>query len=368
MLTEKQVKELKEHLNNAQNPIFFFDNDADGLCAFLILQRYLRRGKGVPVKSFPELDASYFRKVDELKGDYIFILDKPVVSENFWEKAEQRNIPTVWIDHHELQGNSEKKVPEFVNYFNPLYDEKGNKKQKEGEPVTVVCYQVTQRKEDLWLAVIGAISDKFMPDYYHEFKEKYPDLSYAGKNKTSAFDILYRSEIGKIARMMSAGLKDKTSNVIAMLRFLINVKTPYEVLEESSKNYLMRRRFNQINEKYQRLLTKAIEVENSFKKNKLLFFQYGGDLSLSAELSNELSYLFPDKYIVVIYVKGGVKANISGRGKNIRELILKAIENLEDASGGGHEDAVGAQIKVEDIEVFKKNLQDIMKKKMKNKK
>ena len=31
MLTEKQLKEIREHLEKAQNPVFFFDNDADGL-------------------------------------------------------------------------------------------------------------------------------------------------------------------------------------------------------------------------------------------------------------------------------------------------------------------------------------------------
>lgn len=358
MLTEKQSKQLKEHLSKAQNPVFFFDNDQDGLCSFLILQRYLERGKGVPVKSFPDLDSSYFRRVDELNADYIFVLDKPVVSESFWKKAHERNIPVVWVDHHDLQlqkGNEGQKIPEFVNYFNPMYDENMNKKQNEGEPVSVICYELTRKKQDLWLGVVGAISDKFMPDYYKDFKKTHSDLLPSMK-KPSAFDVLYKSEIGKISKMMASGLKDKTTNVIAMLRFLMKVKTPYEVLEESSKNYLMRKRFNQINEKYQRLLTKALEVENVSKDNKCLFFQYGGDLSISSELSNELSYLFPKRYVVVIYVKTDIKANISGRGKGIKKYFLKVIDKLEGASGGGHEDAVGAQIRVDDIETFKADL------------
>jgi oligoribonuclease NrnB/cAMP/cGMP phosphodiesterase (DHH superfamily) len=161
--------------------------------------------------------------------------------------------------------------------------------------------------------------------------------------------------------MMSAGLKDKTSNVISMLRFLMNVKTPYEVLEENSKNYLMRKRFNQINEKYQRLLTKALEVENASESDNVLFFQYGGDLSVSGELSNELSYLFPDKNIIVMMVKSNVKVSISARGKNIRKVILEAIKDLEGATGGGHENAVGGQIRVEDIENFKKSVCRLLK-------
>ena len=115
MLTKEQISEIKEHVERAQNPVFFFDNDQDGLCSFLLLQRYLGRGKGVAVKSFPALDASYFRKVNELNADYIFILDKPVVSKEFWEEVEKVNLPVVWIDHHKLNGE---KVPDFVNYYN----------------------------------------------------------------------------------------------------------------------------------------------------------------------------------------------------------------------------------------------------------
>lgn len=345
MLTEKEIKEIKGHLENAQNPIFLFDNDQDGLCSFLLLQRYIERGKGVPIKSFPELDVDYFRKIKELNADYVFILDKPVVSEKFWKEIEQINIPVVWIDHHEKQ----EKVPEFVNYYNPIYSDKTN------EPVSVLCYQVSKKKEDIWIATIGAISDKFMPEYYKDFEKKYPDLSCKGKD---AFDIYYGSQIGKIGKLFSAGLKDKTTNVIAMLRFLMKAKTPYEVLEESTGNYQMHKRFKEINEKYQRLLEKAIEENDP--SNKVLFFQYGGDMSISGELSNELSHKFPNKFIIVMYIKGA-KANISGRGKNIRKKVLKAIESLEGATGGGHENAVGAQVKIEDIEGFRKKFIKISK-------
>src|SRR3989344_821833 len=114
MLTDNQIKEIREHLNRAQNPIFFFDNDPDGLCSFLLLQRFIGRGKGVPIKSFPDLIDEYFRKVEELGADYIFILDKPVVSEKFFAEAGRRNIPVVWIDHH-LVGKEG--IPAFVNYY-----------------------------------------------------------------------------------------------------------------------------------------------------------------------------------------------------------------------------------------------------------
>jgi len=347
MLTSKQIKEIREHLVKAQNPIFFFDNDPDGLCSFLLLQKYLGRGKGIAVKSFPDLSEAYFRKIQELNSDYVFILDKPVVSESFWKEAEKYNLPIVWIDHHEAgQG----KIPDFVHYYNPLLN-----KDKENEPVSHLCYQIANKKEDLWIAVVGCVADNFIPEYYSDFKKEFPELAIESEN---AFDIVYKSEIGRISQIFSFALKDRTTNVVNMLRFLIRAKGPHDVLTEDNRNYTMHKRFNEINTRLKRLFEKAKDV--GYACGKLLFFQYGGDLSISSDLSNMLRYFFKDKYVVVAYLTGS-KANISARGEGIKNILLKAIENLEDSTGGGHENAAGARIKVEDVERFKDKLERLLK-------
>jgi len=349
MLSSTQISEIREHLEKAQNPLFLFDNDQDGLCSFLLLQRMIGRGKGVPIRSFPQLDKDYFRKISEFNSDYVFILDKPIVSKQFFEEVEKINVPVVWIDHHDIPGNE---VPEFVNYYNPIFS-----KEKSNEPVTHICYKVSGKKEDLWLAVVGCISDKFLPEFYPDFKKQFPELCVDMKDSTNAFRILYDSQIGKISRMIGFGLKDRTTNVINMLRFLMKAKSPYDVLEESKNSQSIRERFDYLFPKYQKLLEKAISVSD--EKSKILFFQYGGDLSLSSDLSNELSYLFPKKVVVVIYVVGA-KANVSIRGKNIREKFLKSLEGLNNPTGGGHEDAVGANIRVEDLELFRKKFEELV--------
>jgi len=280
----------------------------------------------------------------ELNADYIFILDKPLVSGEFLKEVEQVNIPVVWIDHHEIQ----EEIPKFVNYYNPLLN-----REKSEEPVTALCYQVTQRKEDLWLAVIGCVYDRFFPDFYSDFKKNYPDL--AGNYK-KAWDVYYGPGLGKIARILGAGLKDKTSDVINMLRFLMKIKSPYEILEENSKSYSVYKRFKEIDKKYNKLLEKAIYSASS---EKIIFFKYSGDLSISSDLSNGLMYKFPEKIIVVGYVSGD-KINVSVRGKKIKEIISKIIEDLEDATGGGHEDAVGLRIKKDDWEIFKKRVEELV--------
>ncbi len=347
MLTKKQVSEIKEHLSRAQNPLFFYDDDPDGLCAFLLLRRYLDRGKGVAIKDYPDMGKSYFRKVKELNADYIFIVDKPCVSNEFFEEARKVNIPVVWIDHHEEE--EKKDIPDFINYYNPSYN-----KNPSNEPTTALCHQITQRKKDLWLAVVGCISDKFYPDFYSDFKEQYPELCIDSKYP---FEILYKSDIGKISRMLSAGLKNRTTDVVRMIKYLFKAKGPYDVLKENNKNKMIQSRFNDINKKYQKFLKEARLGKDNFRN--MVFFKYGGDTSMSSGIANELSFDFPEKYVFVVYVKG-TRTNISGRGKDVKKVFLKAIKDLPESGGGGHMDAIGGQIRTKDIETFKGNLADLL--------
>lgn len=342
MLTEKQIFEIKEHLEKAQNPVFFFDNDADGLCSFLLLARAYGKGKGVAIKSFPELNESYARKLHELNPDYVFILDKPIVSDGFLEEARKLNIPVVWIDHHDVP------IKEFenVSYYNTTKN-----KDKSCEPVTYICWKLTGRKEDLWIAMCGCIGDNLFPDFVDNFKESWPEM---WGNAKTAFQALYETDIGKVTRILGFALKDRTSNVVRMLKFLLKAKSPQDILEDDAKNFLLFR-YNQVNKKYQQLIDKA----KNFARGKIIYFQYGGDLSLSADIANELSYTFPEKIIVVAYIQG-TKANISLRGKNIRGITLKAIEGLENATGGGHEQATGAKINLEDLPKFKERIEKMI--------
>jgi len=345
MLTEKQIEEIKEHLEKAQNPLFFFDNDNDGLVGFLLLRRFIGRGRGVAIKSFPDLNITYYHKVEEFKPDYVFILDKPVVSREFIERVLKDNIPIVWIDHH----NVERPEYEGLSYYNPFFNDGTN------EPVSYLCYKITGNKEDMWLAMIGCISDCYMPDFYPDFEKKYPDL--VKSNAKSAFDLLYNSEIGKISRVLDFSLKDSTTNVVSMMKFMTKVNGPMDILEENLKTAQILKRHDEINTKYQLLMKKAREQASE----KLIYFQYGGSLSLSGNLSNQLIYEYPDKIIVVVFIKGDV-ANISLRGgKDIRKLTLESIKGIDGATGGGHKNATGAKMSVSDLPRFKEKVEELVK-------
>jgi single-stranded DNA-specific DHH superfamily exonuclease len=340
MLTEKQIKEIREHLKIAQNPIFFYDNDEDGLCSYVLLRKYIGAGSGVAVKSYPGLDESYFRKVNELNADYIFILDKPIVEESFFKESEKYNIPVVWIDHHDVDTSYK---PKSVNYYNPVFNKKSN-----NEPTTYLSYQVSQRKEDLWIAVTGCVADHYLPEFYKDFQKQYPELSVKAKEP---FEVYYNAEIGKVAKMLSFGLKDRTTNVVKMQKLLIKSKSPYDVLNEAKDNLTIHKRYNEIMEKYEILLKNAKEAGN--QAGKILFFKFGGDLSIASYLSSEVGFNFKDKIVVIAHNKGEY-LNMSIRGKNVRKILLETLKDFEGATGGGHPNAVGSKIKKEDWERFNK--------------
>jgi len=334
MLTQKQLEEIKEHLEKAQNPVFFFDNDVDGLCSFLILQRGIGRGKGVAVRSYPGLNSSYLRKIDELNADYVFIVDKPVVDREFFEGVFERNVPVIWIDHHEVQVDED--VLKNVEYYNSF---------PSSEPVTYIAYNVFKKQEDMWLGMIGCIGDVYMPDFAKKFGKENPDLF---NSKLNAFDSFYMSEIGRAVGMLNFGLKDTTTNVVRLMKFLINAKGVYDIFEENRFTQQLHKRYGELRGIYDKLMEKA---ENCVDRD-LVFFTYSGEVSMSSEVSNGLYFNHKDKTIVVVY-KSQDKANISIRGNRAKEFTLKAIEGIENSRGGGHEKACGAQVPIDSLDEFK---------------
>jgi len=343
MLSEIQLQEIKERLENSQNPLFFFDNDVDGLCAFLILRKAIGRGKGVAIKSFPDLKKQYLRKVEELNPDIIFILDKAELSEEFVEPVEKKSIPIIWIDHHSTK--TSKKIINKTSYYNSL---------PSAEPTTYIAQKIFNRQEDLWLAVIGCIGDVYTPDFAENFAEQNPELLL--KN-ISAFDALHSTEIGKLVRMLNFGLMDTTTNVVSLIKYLFKANSPYDILEENHYTKQLHKRYSQLNTFYNKQIEKAETICD--KKSPLLFFSYSGETSMSSEIANRLYFNHRDKLIVVVF-KRQEKANISIRGKNALKITEQAIANIKEATGGGHEEATGAMVPIDDFKKFKKNILQLM--------
>ena len=333
MLTEKEIKRIKDELDSCKNPLYFYDSDPDGLCSFLLFYRYKHEGHGVIVKSNPFLNEKFLHKVEEYQPDKIFVLDIANVDQDFIDKVK---VPVIWIDHHTPLERSK------VLYFNP------RKHSQNHVPTSQMCYQVV--KQDLWIAMIGIVSDWFIPPYLDLFALDYPDLMPQDISAPDA--VLYGSKLGELARMLSFLLKGKTEDVKKSINILTRIKDPYELLQHTTpaSHYLFKR-YDPIMADYQRLLAEVLEK----KFGRMLVFTYEGRMTFSADLANELIHRFPDKMVIVGRIKSG-EVKCSFRGKmNISEMLAKALVGIH-GYGGGHEHACGANIKQEDFDRFVENI------------
>src|SRR3989344_6764795 len=110
MLSQQQIQEIRDALEQAKNPLFFFDDDTDGLTSFLLLYRKYKKGHGVPVKAPQTEENLYLRKIREYDPDLVVVLDRPVLPQTL---LNQMHVPVVWIDHHEPVSR------QGVQYYNP---------------------------------------------------------------------------------------------------------------------------------------------------------------------------------------------------------------------------------------------------------
>lgn len=333
-------QETREQLEQVQNPLFLYDNDTDGLCSFVLIRRWLGRGEGVAVKSYPDLSEQYLDKVDKINADSVVVLDIHALSSDFVEGINKRGLNIIWIDHHQVKDLSLQQKSEFVFYFNPLYT---IDKESNGNPTSFQAYKIAQVENDSWISLVGCIADCFLPDFKVSVAEKYPTL-WGKKNKTP-FDAYYNTEFGRIALMLNFGLKDIPSKVKEIQDFLIECTNPEDALSESSP--IMKEKSAEIYKKYNQIVNEAEEgiVENT------LFYLYSGETSMSSEISNALVYKYPKKYIAIAYKRQGI-VNISMRGKNIKLVLDKILSKIPNSTGGGHNDAVGARVSWDKIKEF----------------
>ncbi|MBI2151557.1 DHH family phosphoesterase [Candidatus Woesearchaeota archaeon] len=341
LLNSEEINQLCEELETAQNPFFIYDDDADGLSSFLLLYRKYKKGRGYMLKSSSVVDVSLAQKVAEVNADKVFILDIPLMEQEFVDKVK---LPIFWIDHHPPQ-----KI-ENVHYYNPRL------KDKDAYiPTNRMVYQVTNDPADLWITTAGCLGDWHMPDFMPQFIEKYPHLL---AKETDLADAIYKQPVGKLVKILYFLLKGKHSEILKSIKVLTRIESPDEILkQETAQGKFIWKRFEQANLKFEALLKRANKEIN---KNKLVVFSYDEEWSFTTEISNELSALNPNKTIIICRNKSG-EMKCSLRSKTpVLPILTKSLEGIE-GRGGGHPEACGAVIKEKDWERFLDNFRREMK-------
>ncbi|MBU2638366.1 MAG: DHH family phosphoesterase [Nanoarchaeota archaeon] len=339
MIPEEQMAEFRKLLDESKRPLFFFDDDPDGLCSYLLLKKYAQKGRGVVIKAAPILGTQYNRKIMEYRPDRIFVLDKPVIEQDFIDEA---GVQVVWLDHHPLVDIKGAK------YFNPLFNE-----PKDSKPTVYWAYRIAGGP--LWLAMAGCIGDWFVPEFAKDFAEKYPKLlPFIGEPG----NVLYDTELGHLARILASILKGPTTDVFKCISSLEKIQEPEEILEGTTPagRYILKY-YKKINQAYEKLLQKAMATAD--KSNFFVFTYPLTKMTFSGDLANELLYRLPGKFIIVARLKqDSVAFSMRGLNYSIPPMLKQALEGL-DGYGGGHEHACGGSVSKNDFSVLVERLREL---------
>lgn len=336
MITENEINEIKSFIENSTNPVFLFDDDPDGVCAYLLLKKFYKKGKGIPIKGSPMITVKFLEIVEKNDPDLIIILDKPIVEQEFIDKSPCK---IVWMDHHPLVKRNN------VSYYNPrMHDEEDNR------PTTYLAYSIT--KSNPWIAIIGCIFDFYVPDFSKELLKQYPDLI---SEVNGPDDIRFNTNFGKIIKIFAFNLKGESKYVKKSLSMLEEVESPYEILNQSSESgkYLYQR-YEKLNKSYERLLEKAIKEIN---EDELFVFLYPSEkTSFTSELANEILYKNKNKIILIGREKfDKIIMSIRSDKKKIIKAVERALVGI-NGYGGGHDYACGGCVDRTDFERFIENL------------
>ncbi len=336
-MRRKKYNTFLKKLNQAKNPLFFFDDDPDGLAAFLLCYRQVKRGHGIVVKSTPIVKAGMLKKIDEHNADAVFVLDLAKLDPGFVDGSK---VPIAWVDHHEPA------IFENVFYINPRLED-----SEAYIPVSWIIYEAL--KSDLWIATVGTLGDFAIPSFIGEFKKQYP--GYINNEKTPE-ELLFKTKLGNLVRVFSFILKGPTRQVMSCVKVLTRIQHPDEIMNKAtSQGRFIYKYYEKYLKHYNELLQKAL---NSYRKDDtLLVFVYpSSKISMTADLALELIYRFPDKLVIVAREKNNeMKISIRSRGIKLTKLLDRALKGV-NGYGGGHEYAVGANVKKQDFKKFIKQL------------
>ncbi len=340
MLPQKELHEIRALLQSAQSPVFFFDDDCDGLCSFLLLQKYCGKGDGVPIKNAPEFTQVYLSKIQELQPDLVVILDKPIVDQVF---LDQVHVPVLWMDHHPPVARKK------VHYFNPRLHGTG-----EGYSTTRMAYEVTN--QNLWIATVGSVADWTIPPFLKEFDQLYPGI--VSTSVTDPGDLLFKHKIGELVKLMYFTLKGTTSEVRKDIKLLLTITNPLELLEGTTDAGKLCQEHTKKNFKeYEVILNKAKAAADP--EDPVLVFLYPSTKnSYTGMIANELVYLYPKKVIIVGREKSGdVRMSLRSPRYVLPPILEKALVGLH-GYGGGHDHACGASVPKDDFERFLTQLRE----------
>lgn len=333
MKEQELIEEIRNVLEKAEKPLFIIDDDPDGVCAYLLLKKYLKKGEFVLVKSAPIIGEEFLEHVHKKQPDVIIILDIANVSEEFLDGT---RTPIVWIDHHEP------KHPKNALYYNPRnYDDEAY------VPTSECAWNIVQDYD--WIAAIGIMEDWKIPPFIDRLIKEYPDLIRKTENPG---ELRFATEFGRVGMIIRASLKGQDADCRTCIKLFENITSPYDFEKQPDKYMLPLKKYHDMKRELDSLLEDADKKAEKTKDMIIYGYRHVGVYALTGILAEYLSYLNPDKLVLIGREKGGYyRMAIRAKRGDINVALQRAFEGSA-GRGGGHKLSCGGSIPSHEFEDF----------------
>lgn len=335
MIPVAKIREFRKALESCARPLIFFDDDPDGMCSFLLLYSLNPESRGVIYKRSGPLDNFFLNKVRENEPDAVFIVDVAEVSQDFLNSVNN----CYWLDHHKPVERKN------VKYYNPMIKTPGDNR-----PTSYWAYKIAQK--NIWLAMVGCVGDWHLPaDIKREFIKEYPEL--LDKKIKKPEQALFASDVGKLAKVLSFILKGDNAEAMACVKTLTRIHDPREILDQSTSQgkFIWKKHLRHAQ------VYNDLKARVKITDEPLVLFNYEDNrTSLTSDLSNEILFENPDKFIIICrHNNGEMKCSLRSAKYEVLPILEKALKGL-NGFGGGHLHACGCQVNEKDFEKFLENV------------
>lgn len=354
-----------------------FHDDADGCCAAAIFETLLQQqtSHGFLEVSSPEnhsveLTSRLYRRLLELKPKFIISVDLAFTDsiKKIKSLLDEINAQMLIYDHH-LQSKNVN-WPKRCIHINPFNFNLGNK------PAACFSYAVykhfTRKDDACWVAACGVIADhrtEECSELIEQVKRNYP---YLYPHTIISQHAAENTPLMKIAHLVNAGYQHSNHEgakiAFEALQESLQANQPRTLLQSKTEKAKLIHRFREeVNRELRRYIDNFNSEAEHHRDLKITFYSIKPEFNITSQIASELVDDFPDTIIAVISPETNHRLKVSlrkgvRRTTNLSLLAEVTVQNLNAATGGGHQDAAGSSFRKEDLNVWKEKVLEHLRK------
>lgn len=366
----KQSETILSHVFKENSVFLLFHDDADGCCAAAILLNLISKQTAYtlldfasPEKHSVELTPGLLNKIHRKKPKFIISVDLALTSsvEKIKTLLSFLGARMLIYDHH-VQSKSIR-WPERCIHINPFKFNLGN------IPASYYSYLLykhyTKENDACWVGAVGAVADYraeecrgLLEEVSHRYPSFYPF-------KTFDQPTALRSPLMAMAYLVNAGYQhsDHSGAQVAVeaLNEALQLGDPTVLLEGKTEKAAMLQRFlREVNKELRKSLAQFNSKAEFHLDSRIAFYSIKPKFNITSQIATQLQHSNPKAIIAVISPETQKTTKVSLRRGGMMKTDLAALaesttSGLFQASGGGHQEAAGCVLRNEDVDLWKKN-------------